>query len=139
MATDSDFYQVPPEQKFNEKAKKGIDHQTKFGDAVIHGLRIRSIKVIPLGREVVRFCFRYRPLEVLRAHGIAPPAPASSSKKRRAPSIGEDVKPQIPDVIVISDSEDEKQDRNRRKKIKREPVKQEPLNTLVSGEIIDLT
>ncbi|KAF5366077.1 hypothetical protein D9757_010374 [Collybiopsis confluens] len=108
------FYEVPPEQKFNEKAKKGVDHQTQFGDIVHHRHTVRSVTVIPRGKEVVRFCFRYRPLaiEVLRAHGIAPPVAASSSsksKKRPISPSDKDVKPQPPEVIELSDSEDEKQ------------------------------
>ncbi|KAE9383149.1 hypothetical protein BT96DRAFT_102887 [Gymnopus androsaceus JB14] len=147
-------YQVPAEQKVNEKAKKGIDHQTRFGDTVQQDV-MRAVKTRRIGKDVVRFCFRYRPLEVLRAHGIAPPAPipvASTStsssqrtKKRRASDEPEDVKPTTVDddeVLIVSDSEDEKQrtlNRRKKMKIKREQVKREPLVVPMSGEVIDLT
>ncbi|KAE9398912.1 hypothetical protein BT96DRAFT_858776 [Gymnopus androsaceus JB14] len=104
---------IPTEQVFNEKAKKGIDHHTKFGDVV-------QVKPWHSGRPgksdgdyFLHFRFRYRPLDVLRAHGIAPPAEPTASgsssprpMKRRRNSTEEDVKPISEEIIEVSDDED---------------------------------
>jgi len=137
------MYEVPAEQKFNEKAKKGIDHQTRFGD-IVQTRAVHTVKTKSLGKPAVRFIFRYRPLEVLRAHGIAPQAApvasaSSSQRTRKREPFPEDLKPRINEVLVLSDSEDEHPARKQRKRVKRENnVKREPLNIL-SGEVIDLT
>jgi len=138
------LYQVPVEQKFNEKAKKGIDHQTRFGDVVQDRGDVHAVRTKRLGKDVVRFIFRYRPLEVLRAQGIAPQAdsfPSTSLSQRRRTrkrdSPPEDVKPRNNEVIVLSDSENEDLARIH-KKVKREKTKREPLEIQSAG-VIDLT
>ncbi|KIK55459.1 hypothetical protein GYMLUDRAFT_231019 [Collybiopsis luxurians FD-317 M1] len=102
---------VPSEQVFSEKAKKGIDHQTRFFETAIDTKPVYNVGGKARGKYFLEFHFRYRPLDVLRAHGIAPPPspPASQSGpgKRRRSSLHEDVKPQIAEVIEISDNEDE--------------------------------
>ncbi|KIK55458.1 hypothetical protein GYMLUDRAFT_87643 [Collybiopsis luxurians FD-317 M1] len=105
---------VPSEQIFNEKAKKGIDHQTRFFETATTKPAY-NVGGKALGKCFLEFHFRYRPLDVLRAHGIAPPPPPSAAspasqsglgKRRRSP-VHEDLKPQVAEVIEILDDEDE--------------------------------
>ncbi|KAJ3997062.1 hypothetical protein F5050DRAFT_1807176 [Lentinula boryana] len=138
------FYEAHPEHKVNEKAKKGIDHQTRFGEAKNITKQVNYVKTKRMGKDVVKFVFRYRPLEVLRAQGIAPQPSASSSQstKKRQADNQEDVKPRNLGIIVILDSEDEEQAHQPKKRIKKDikhEVKREPTSLLVSGEVIDLT
>lgn len=103
-------------------------------------------------RHLVTFVFRYRPLEILQANGIAPASEPTPVTRKRATSPG--------DIIDISDGSDDsdqedyssriakleeelrqlkKRDAKKvrpEKRVKRE-VKLEP--NIMSGEIIDLT
>ncbi|ESK86715.1 hypothetical protein Moror_15205 [Moniliophthora roreri MCA 2997] len=143
-------YTIPAPQTFHEKAKKAIDHQTSFGDAILAPVRKRSRepKVNEYGGPVATFCFRYRPLGMLQANGIAPP-PTPQTRKR--PSTKQDPDPEVIDITGDSDDEIErlearlkllkdKRAANPHKKVKMEPkvkteVKTEPLRE----EFIDLT
>ncbi|KIK55449.1 hypothetical protein GYMLUDRAFT_840525 [Collybiopsis luxurians FD-317 M1] len=151
---------LPVQQIFSEKAKKGIDHQTSFSETV-YDTRPKHTRIgKPIGECFLQFHFRYRPLgtstlkimtiafvlivpcpDILRAHGIAPKAANQSSrlgKRPRSPSHVEDVKPQIPDIIEVSDDDNPQREMERlqgrvdelrakkssvrdRKKIKHEP------------------
>ncbi|KAF9062864.1 hypothetical protein BDP27DRAFT_1427456 [Rhodocollybia butyracea] len=104
---------LPAERTFNEKAKKGIDHQTKFGEAV--GIPISKTTCgRATGEAFLQFHFRYRPLAVLQAHGIAPPPQTTSSsshssrakKRPREDSTG-DVKLAVRDIVEIESDDDD--------------------------------
>ncbi|KAJ7483537.1 hypothetical protein FB451DRAFT_107859 [Mycena latifolia] len=60
-------------QILHERSKKSIGHTIQFGPA-FHS-RNRLKKSGGLIKELVTFIFKYRPIELLRAEGIAPPAP----------------------------------------------------------------
>ncbi|KAE9398909.1 hypothetical protein BT96DRAFT_858772 [Gymnopus androsaceus JB14] len=152
---------IPAEQVFNEKAKKGIDHQTKFG-AVVQTEQSYAAQGRPDGNYFLHFHFRYRPLDVLRAHGIAPPAEptasdsSSSRPTKRRRNSTEDVKPNISEeMIEVSDDEDPQTEIERlqarleklkakrpgnNKKVKREPNVKSEAELSSSGPVfIDLT
>ncbi|KIY63010.1 hypothetical protein CYLTODRAFT_426459 [Cylindrobasidium torrendii FP15055 ss-10] len=130
-------YKQPDAQKtFHERMKKGVDHQTSFGEAR-YSPPTSGVSYIPtqIG-PIYSLTFKYRPLNVLQAHGIAPPPKFV------------DVKPEKKPVVHDSDSEVEiieakpttsvKRERKRKtsspdpkvktesspqhKKVKREPV-----------------
>ncbi|KAF9062863.1 hypothetical protein BDP27DRAFT_1336068, partial [Rhodocollybia butyracea] len=157
---------LPAEQTFNEKAKKGIDHQTRFGEVVhVETKNLASGKAI--GKAFLQFHFRYGPLAVLQANGIAPPPQTASSsnhssraKKHPREGSTEDVKPAIRDIVEIESDDDDPEkeierlyarldelkakhgDRADRKKVKREPdectVKREG-GSAIGPLFIDLT
>ncbi|KAK0236207.1 hypothetical protein EDD85DRAFT_839830 [Armillaria nabsnona] len=65
---------IPDAGEYSEKTKKGIDHQVDFGDPVVtHRTLPQHYHAVPVGNPLVVFCFKYRPLGVLRALDIAPP------------------------------------------------------------------
>ncbi|KAJ3882059.1 hypothetical protein F5051DRAFT_500742 [Lentinula edodes] len=106
----------PEEETYNELTKKGIDHQTRFGTTVYDEKPSYKNLGEPIGKYFLRFVFRYRPLEVLRAHGIAPPAPSTSqtndlpqSSKRPRSSSMQGVRPGSLGIIEISDDDDDPQ------------------------------
>ncbi|KAK1226656.1 hypothetical protein PQX77_010368 [Marasmius sp. AFHP31] len=76
---------APSQQTFNEKSKKGIDHQTGFGAPKVRRARFTHARAV--GDPIVTFCFKYRPLAMLQANGIAsaPAANHADNKKRRRP------------------------------------------------------
>ncbi|KAJ3888119.1 hypothetical protein GG344DRAFT_80072 [Lentinula edodes] len=106
----------PEEETYNELTKKGIDHQTRFGTTVYDEKPSYKNLGEPIGKYFLRFVFRYRPLEVLRAHGIAPPAPSTSqtndlpqSSNRPRSSSMQGVRPGSLGIIEISDDDDDPQ------------------------------
>ncbi|EEB91394.1 hypothetical protein MPER_10249, partial [Moniliophthora perniciosa FA553] len=136
---------IPQSQIFHEKSKKAVDHQTSFG-AAIPSKKPRIFHVKDYGDPVAQFRFRYRPLDMLQANGIAP-----LTQTRKRPSAKEE--PDL-DIIELSDDSDEElarlqarvkaiQDRqaaNPRKKLKTGPkVKSEVKTEPLKGEFIDLT
>ncbi|KAF8998436.1 hypothetical protein BDZ89DRAFT_1122177 [Hymenopellis radicata] len=133
----------------HERSKKAVSHRAQLGpQKVVATQTQRNVTKVACLLTVI---YRYRPLDMLQANGIAPPpAQASSSRKRNIP-LDED-------VINISDeeSEDEPQriakleaelQRLRNgskssKKIKSEPVvKKEKRQKIVfdPNDVIDLT
>ncbi|KAI3600992.1 hypothetical protein WG66_014857 [Moniliophthora roreri] len=83
-------------QPFHETTKKGLHHQTTFTDSVDIASRIVSVNFRNIGEPIAIFIFRYRPLTILQANGIAPRASPervagpSNSNKRRAPTEAEE-------------------------------------------------
>ncbi|KAF9021170.1 hypothetical protein BDZ89DRAFT_1071642 [Hymenopellis radicata] len=62
----------------HERLKKGVDHQTILGDSKHFSASRHTYHADPIG-EPFTFCFKYRPLAVLQANGIAPrPKPRTS-------------------------------------------------------------
>ncbi|KAK7031206.1 hypothetical protein VNI00_013622 [Paramarasmius palmivorus] len=98
---------LPEERKYHETAKKGFNHQTSFSHSEQTKFLAEQMITQPYGEPLVTFLFKYRPLGILQANGIAPrPAPQHpsstspstsqrSSSKRPAPADEEDVKPDI--------------------------------------------
>ncbi|KAJ3740635.1 hypothetical protein DFH05DRAFT_1581970 [Lentinula detonsa] len=116
----SEIWSQPEEQTFNEKLKKGIDHQTRLGE-IMYSKGRRPCFGKSVGKSFLRFLFRYRPLDVLRAHKIAPPASINTqahdllqSSKRPRPSImvtsmEGNVNSGASEPIEISDEEEDPQ------------------------------
>ncbi|KAJ7340710.1 hypothetical protein DFH08DRAFT_875083 [Mycena albidolilacea] len=66
----------------HERSKKAIGHSVQFGPEYrIHVHEKRRTTVI---RTLATLVFRYRPLELLRAEGIAPPAERAAPQERAA-------------------------------------------------------
>ncbi|KAK7466113.1 hypothetical protein VKT23_004837 [Stygiomarasmius scandens] len=87
---------VDQENVVHEKSKKALRHSTSLGES-LPTKALSRMKAKRVGEPVATFCFRYRPLDVLQANGIAPP---SATIKR----------PASPEVLEIEDSdEDEKE------------------------------
>ncbi|KAF5375821.1 hypothetical protein D9757_011184 [Collybiopsis confluens] len=104
---------LPVAQTISEKAKKGIDHTTSFSETINSPVNLFHGKLI--GNPFLCVQFRYRPIGVLRAHGIAPPIPATaqaeipapSRKRCRSSSQEQDKKPVIAETIEISEDDDD--------------------------------
>ncbi|KAJ7157599.1 hypothetical protein C8R43DRAFT_997099 [Mycena crocata] len=108
-------------QILHERSKKAISHSVQFGaefGGFINSRRIRS-EVI---KELATFVFKYRPLEFLRAEGIAPREPGWTRTMRAAETLALEA-------------------RLRKLKQNPSPVKQESGTHPIfqPGEIIDLT
>jgi len=119
-----------PPLNVHERAKKGIVHGTQLGKEVSL-TESRVTASITIIRKLLSFRFKYRPLAVLKADGIAPqdqPAPI----KRQAD----------PEDIIDLTVEDEGQGGERRRKkarVSRIAVKKERSTTFDDGEVLDLT
>ncbi|KAL0565425.1 hypothetical protein V5O48_016599 [Marasmius crinis-equi] len=164
LAPKSDNWSVAPVEKtFHETAKKCINHQTRFQPTTTAATDL--IRVEDFGEPLATFCFKYRPLGILQANGIAsPPAPqrtspspppqpgptdsrrSSSGSKRGLEDDDEDVKP---DVLDLSDGdEDDAKLRDlknqiaafeARKKQKGQPPRKKIKREPIVGLTIDLT
>ncbi|KAE9390483.1 hypothetical protein BT96DRAFT_1024525 [Gymnopus androsaceus JB14] len=148
------YHKYDPVGKVHEKSKKATGHKIDLGQETS---KAHSSTVVTTRHAVITtFVFKYRPIDMLRANGIAPPAPVEESKKRAAsPTNG----PDVLDLTGDSDDENERRiqtlrdelaglERKRRKtsRIKPEPgVKQEESSSsagrsrTVSLGIVDLT
>ncbi|THU76202.1 hypothetical protein K435DRAFT_974512 [Dendrothele bispora CBS 962.96] len=147
--------------KVHERSKKAIGHQVGLGTEkqVPH----ETISRCRCLRTLATMIFRYRPIDVLRANGLAPPAP----KPPAEPQVGEKRPAPPQDVLDLTLSDDETDGdneeevaalearlaaiRNKRRKVKSEPgVKTEPGSAPIkkekkrgqvtqSSDVIDLT
>ncbi|KAF9260068.1 hypothetical protein L218DRAFT_907671 [Marasmius fiardii PR-910] len=71
---------APAETTFHETSTKNIDHQTSFRPTVTDAGEERMIKAADYGNPLAIFSFKYRPLAILQANGIAPlPPPERTS------------------------------------------------------------
>lgn len=143
------YYQPQGRRQIHEREKKGADHQVGFAAAVPNRrMKCSRCRCTAIGPPVVIFSFKYRPLAVLQANGIAPP-PTPVSRP-----------PTVPDIIEISDDDEEinalkarlqvlegkrlRRDNTStgsasRKKIKLEHNKLEIIKVEEPGQVIDLT
>lgn len=135
--------------KIHERAKKGSGHRVKFGEEVVHP-EIKYRKSIDI-RTLGVFVFKYRPLDILQANGIAPIEPKynvagvsaeildltreDDSDVDRKPDTGEKIRRLEEELRVLKGSE---RSVAKTKRIKTE-VKTEPRNIFQSSEVIDLT
>nr|GAT47001.1 predicted protein [Mycena chlorophos] len=60
----------------HEKSKKGLGHSVQLGEEIQSTYNRKSVHATI--RQVATFTFRYRPIELLRAQGIAPPLPSAT-------------------------------------------------------------
>ncbi|KIY63013.1 hypothetical protein CYLTODRAFT_426462 [Cylindrobasidium torrendii FP15055 ss-10] len=85
-------YAPPPSGKtFHERMKKGIDHQTSFGAAkLVAQESVTAYRPVPVGVPTM-LTFKYRPLNVLQANGIAPrPKTIETKPVVKQPAIEDD-------------------------------------------------
>ncbi|KAJ7486393.1 hypothetical protein B0H11DRAFT_1913674 [Mycena galericulata] len=131
----------------HEKSKKAVGHSVQFG-AEYQTNSLNTVTKTCLVKELVTFVFKYRPIELLQAEGIAPPP----VREKRAVSPTD-----VLDLTLDVDEDDEDEAKikkleaelgalkNKRKKVKREPsdvVKKEIKSEapiFKPGEVIDLT
>ncbi|KAF5375828.1 hypothetical protein D9757_011183 [Collybiopsis confluens] len=91
---------VPETLTYNEEKLKGSTHNTTFGQPAIDTNRILYHETEPYGDPVARFCFRYMPIDLLRAKDIAPYPPRK--RRRRMGEEDVDVKPDLkPDLAGL--------------------------------------
>ncbi|KAK1227284.1 hypothetical protein PQX77_009701 [Marasmius sp. AFHP31] len=101
--TDVYFPQPIPEEKiYHESSKRCISHQTRFLQTTTEETPLAYAR--DFGVPVAMFCFKYRPLDVLQASGIAPllspghqmfnPSPPYSSSSYSQPQAGPSRRPQ---------------------------------------------
>ncbi|RDB28686.1 hypothetical protein Hypma_014841 [Hypsizygus marmoreus] len=131
-------------QTLHERAKKGSMHCFNLGKEIIQP-RFNTVRSSTI-RIIGTFVFKYRPLELLQANGLAP-----IEKKRKPTSL-----PRITLDLTDDNAEDEttgkirkleaelkalKQVQERNPKRVKTEIKNEPLsgNIFQPGEIIDLT
>ncbi|KAK0469480.1 uncharacterized protein EV420DRAFT_1633905 [Desarmillaria tabescens] len=144
------YKDVPEAVEYNEKTKKGIDHQIDFGDPIIthRATGTHSHRSVCIGDPLVVFCFKYRPLSVLRALDIAPlpPGPAQNTTETTVIDLtfdGDESETDSKELealkarIQVIERKRKRRDcaSGNRKKIKLEPVKTEDF----AGQSIDLT
>ncbi|KAF7337068.1 hypothetical protein MVEN_02144000 [Mycena venus] len=131
-------------QVLHERSKKAMGHSVQFGTE--YRARNRQSEPIVIVRDLATFVFRYRPIELLRAQGIAPPIvrpqTAGSSSDREVVDLTKD------DDDEAAASEIKKLEARLRElkkkgdkvkvKSKSSGVKQEE-SVFAPGEVIDLT
>ncbi|KAF5370484.1 hypothetical protein D9615_009732 [Tricholomella constricta] len=145
------------EGKIHERSKKAMVHRVNFGEEVVSKNSTRIVDVTLIS-TLATFTFRYRSLgkyNVLRADGIAPPAPKAPltrGEKRKVGEMGEgeetenkepeddeeeeDIAELRAQLRLIQEKLDRKAGKSKAKKVKTEPKAR---SSLISGEIIDLT
>ncbi|KAJ7879592.1 hypothetical protein B0H14DRAFT_3858440 [Mycena olivaceomarginata] len=137
--------------KVHERSKKAVTQQITLGQTEQLAAPMAVFTAAPVGPNIVKFLFKYRPIDILRANGIAPqPAraqPPPASVKRAGVRASKENEP-----LVKKDSR-LKGKGNAKKRVKREdddaidltqasPAprrKRVKLAGFVQGEVIDLT
>jgi len=138
----------------------------RLGQAEVVDVPQSSVNIKRAGPDIVKFCFKYRPIDVLRANGIAPPPPQLKRKASAEPP----PRAQTPDDSeALADLEEARilreklraleaklSKREKKPRIKEEPgavvdltqgssrskskrVKLEEKRPFIPGEVIDLT
>ncbi|KAJ7882296.1 hypothetical protein B0H13DRAFT_928827 [Mycena leptocephala] len=119
----------------HERSKKAMGHSVQFGAEYLgNNTQANPIEVI---NELATFVFKYRPIEILRAQGIAPPevrpdAAASSSVE-------------VVDLTLDDDDAGEIQKLEAQLRVLKKSVKTKPgpsgvkREVFIPGEVIDLT
>ncbi|KAK7005970.1 hypothetical protein R3P38DRAFT_3326413 [Favolaschia claudopus] len=74
------------DDKVHERTKKAVTQRIKLADAEVLRKPITFSTYRRIGPDIVTFCFKYRPMDVLRANGIAPPLPTLKRKASAEPS-----------------------------------------------------
>ncbi|KAJ7162086.1 hypothetical protein C8R46DRAFT_343278 [Mycena filopes] len=112
--------------KVHERSKKAVTQQVTLGKSEVVAKPAHFVNAPRAGPNMVTFCFKYRPLDILRANGIAPQGPTQAQLKRKAST----------ELTAVADSEDvkPKKEKTVAKKEKKPRVKYES-----SGGVIDLT
>ncbi|KAF7376503.1 hypothetical protein MSAN_00066200 [Mycena sanguinolenta] len=148
------------EVKVHERSKKAITQQITLAEPEFVAIPYMRSRTEVIGPDLIKFSFKYRPADILRANGIMP---SSQQLKRKASS--EMLHAPTPDRYDEADAKEEKMLRERlnvleAKRLKtekdarvkddpdmlvdltkegRKKVKRENQPAFVQGEIIDLT
>ncbi|KAJ7680813.1 hypothetical protein DFH06DRAFT_429550 [Mycena polygramma] len=69
-----------PDIKLHERSKKSVNHQIKLAEPKLLPVPQNAVSHRIIGPPLVTFVFRYRPLDILQASGIAPPPPQPKRK-----------------------------------------------------------
>ncbi|KAJ4477517.1 hypothetical protein J3R30DRAFT_3486771 [Lentinula aciculospora] len=93
-------HSAPETLEFNEKEVKGVAHNTTFGEPIMDSAIVLEYETEPYGVPIARFCFRYMPIDVLRARDIAP----YPVRKKQLLVKEEDRKPYLPVDFSMGDS-----------------------------------
>ncbi|KAJ7441966.1 hypothetical protein B0H11DRAFT_500032 [Mycena galericulata] len=128
----------------HEKSKKAVGHSVQFGAEYQTGLNRKANTY--LVKNLVTFVFKYRPIELLQAQGIAPPPVINKRAVSPTDVLGLDVDDDDDEEAEIKKLEARLGTlKNKRKQVKREPsdvVKKEiksEVPIFKPGEVIDLT
>ncbi|KAJ7467187.1 hypothetical protein FB451DRAFT_1260410 [Mycena latifolia] len=70
-----------PDIRVHERAKKAVTQQITLGESKQLVNPVRVFTVQRIGPDLAKFCFKYRPLDVLQANGIAPLPPRNAEPK----------------------------------------------------------
>ncbi|KAF7337066.1 hypothetical protein MVEN_02143800 [Mycena venus] len=141
-------YLRPEAKILHERSKKAMGHSVQFGPEFYHQNRFSAGKSKTI-KSLATLVFRYRPLELLRAEGIAPPAVRPARAAIPDPTDVVDL------TMDVDDDNDEvemkqlemrlnalKNKNNKKKQVKREPSDVKEIKselTFTPGEVIDLT
>ncbi|KAK7005971.1 hypothetical protein R3P38DRAFT_3040642 [Favolaschia claudopus] len=129
--------------KVHERSKKAVTQQVTLSKAEPLAQPRGFVDITRTGPDLVKFRFKYRPIDVLRANGIAPQAPKAKAPASPPTETQKENKP-----LVKHEKKDAK-----KSKVKREaeedvidltqdtsrPKKKVKLENFVQGEVIDLT
>ncbi|KAJ7722255.1 hypothetical protein B0H14DRAFT_3006632 [Mycena olivaceomarginata] len=113
----------------HERSKKAIGHSVQFG--AVYPARNSKSDPIDVIANLATFVFKYRPIELLRAQGIAPPEVRPEAAA--TPTEVVDLTADDDDAVEI------KQLEARLRVLKKKSVKQERSSMFAPGEVIDLT
>nr|GAT55875.1 predicted protein [Mycena chlorophos] len=124
------------QQTVHERSKKAVTQQIGLGEAQYDPEGTKPlVTVVRTGPDIVHFSWKYRPLDVLRANGIAPPAPLTANLKRKADA---DDDADDSDADADANSPGPLPQSKKEVKPKKEPAEKKP-KRIVKHETIDLT
>ncbi|KAL4262534.1 hypothetical protein AB1N83_007899 [Pleurotus pulmonarius] len=151
--TDDDKYlnhgnRKLPSEPIHEKSKKGGTHCVSLG-AVEHACYITECDVWDCLQRLVTFSFKYRPLGLLQANGIAPTPPPVSVTPESEESVSKEEEELRRQMQIMQERLAELEKSRNAKRVKEESdiaerrarkrVKLGPKSTFSQGEVIDLT
>ncbi|KAF4596180.1 hypothetical protein EYR40_008139 [Pleurotus pulmonarius] len=141
------FIQLPSEP-IHEKSKKGGTHCVSLG-AVEHACYTAESDVWDCLQHLVTFSFKYRPLGLLQANGIAPTPPPVSVTPESEESVSKEEEELRRQMQIMQERLAELEKSRNAKRVKEESdiaerrarkrVKLGPKSTFSQGEVIDLT
>ncbi|KAJ7282753.1 hypothetical protein C8J57DRAFT_50958 [Mycena rebaudengoi] len=151
----SDLAPPPPKQLHERSSKKAATQQISFCPPVAR--QPAKVAACKWRERIVTFLFKYRPLDLLRANGIAPP-PSNWGKRKASPECKSDHDDSdAEEARILEDRLNEIKAKRAEKKIKKRKFKEEenvdPIDfaqptkrtkreekpVFMPGEIIDLT
>ncbi|KDR76113.1 hypothetical protein GALMADRAFT_267771 [Galerina marginata CBS 339.88] len=158
-------YASPSEiRKIHERSKKALSHQVRYSETVRTEVDRSANCRVNVYAILATFIFRYRPLAMLQANGIAPldpidipptlprekstpltPQPLQKKRKHSHIKLESDEDEEQEDIEATERALLEQLEKVRQRKLSRngnsssKRIKEEPKTYFVPGEIIDLT